>query len=32
MKTNIPNDKINLIDELANRMRQNFEELEASLR
>ena len=32
IKTNIPNDKINLIDELDNRMRQNFEQLEASLR
>jgi len=32
MKTNIPNDKTNVIDELSTRMRQNFEELEASLR
>jgi hypothetical protein len=32
MKTTVPNDKIILLDDLANRMRQLFEELEASLR
>ena len=32
MKILIPNDKINLIDDLDKRMQQHFEELEASLR
>jgi V/A-type H+-transporting ATPase subunit A len=32
MSTNIPNDKLSLLDELSIRMHQNFEELEASLR
>jgi V/A-type H+-transporting ATPase subunit A len=32
MKIMIPNDKINLLDDLERRMQQHFEELEASLR
>ena len=32
MKITIPNDKINLLDDLERRMQQHFEELEASLR
>jgi len=32
MKISVPNDKVNLLDDLETRMRQHFEELEASLR
>ncbi len=32
MKTAVPNDKVSLLDDLERRMRQRFEELEASLR
>jgi V/A-type H+-transporting ATPase subunit A len=32
MKTSVPNDKINLLDDLYTRMNQHFEKLEASLR
>ena len=32
MKTSVPNDKVNLLDDLERRMHQHFEQLEASLR